>query len=188
MAYKNWKVAEPCPAGREALERAGGHPLVAAVLSARGICSVEQARAFLSVEKEPVCDGGQMKDMDRAVARVRLALDRGEAVAVYGDYDVDGITATCLLTEYLTGLGGQVIPYIPDRMEEGYGLNKEAVAALAQQGVKLIITVDCGITAVDEVAFAKELGVDVVVTDHHECKSILPDAVAVVDPHRPDCP
>ena len=188
MAYKNWKVAEPCPEGRAALERAGGHPLVAAVLSARGICGVEQARAFLSMEDAPVRDGGQMMDMDRAVARVRLALERGETVAVYGDYDVDGITATCLLTEYLTGLGGRVVPYIPDRMEEGYGLNKEAVAALAAQGVKLIVTVDCGITAVDEVAFAKELGVDVVVTDHHECKSVLPDAAAVVDPHRPDCP
>jgi len=188
MAYKNWKVAAPCPEGRAALERAGGHPLVAAVLSTRGICSVEQVRAFLSMENAPVCDGGQMKDMDRAVARVRLALDRGETMAVYGDYDVDGITATCLLTEYLTGLGGRVVPYIPDRLEEGYGLNKEAVAALAEQGVTLIITVDCGITAVDEVAFARELGVDVVITDHHECKPVLPDAAAVVDPHRPDCP
>ena len=188
MAYKNWKVAAPCPEGRAALEQAGGHPLVAAVLSARGICSVEQARAFLAMENAPVCDGGQMKDMDRAVARVRRALDRGETMAVYGDYDVDGITATCLLTEYLTGLGGRVIPYIPDRLEEGYGLNKEAVAALAEQGVTLIITVDCGITAVDEVNFARELGVDVVITDHHECKSVLPEAAAVVDPHRPDCP
>ncbi len=188
MAYKNWKVAAPDPEGRAALEREGVHPLVSAVLSARGIRSVEQARAFLSMHNEPVCDGGQMKDMDRAVARVQLALDRGETVAVYGDYDVDGITATCLLTEFLTGLGGRIIPYIPDRLEEGYGLNREAITALAQRGVTLIVTVDCGITAVDEVAWAKELGVDVVVTDHHECKAMLPDAAAVVDPHRPDCP
>ena len=188
MAYKSWKVAPPCPEGRNALVREGMHPLAAAVLSARGICSVAQAREFLFMQDSPVRDGAQMRDMDRAVARVRLALERGETVVVFGDYDVDGITATCLLTEFLTGCGGQIIPYIPDRMEEGYGLNREAVTTLAQRGVSLIITVDCGITAVDEVAYAKELGVDVVVTDHHECKATLPDASAVVDPHRPDCP
>ncbi len=188
MGYKNWRVATPDPEGRAALEREGVHPLAATVLSARGIRSVEQARIFLSMQDEPVCDGAQMKDMDRAVDRVRLALDRGETMAVYGDYDVDGITATCLLAEFLTGLEGRVVPYIPDRLEEGYGLNREAITALAEQGVTLIITVDCGITAVDEVVWAKELGVDVVVTDHHECKAMLPDAAAVVDPHRPDCP
>jgi len=188
MRYQNWRTARPNPEGRAALEREGVHPLVAAVLSARGLCSIEQARGFLMAGDDLLEDGRQMKDMDRAVARVRLALDRGETMAVYGDYDVDGITATCLLTEFLAGLGGRVIPYIPDRLEEGYGLNTEAVAALAARGVTLIITVDCGITAMDEVARAGELGVDVVVTDHHECKALLPAAAAVVDPHRPDCP
>ena len=188
MRYKVWKTAAPDPEGRAALEREGVHPLVAAVLSSRGLRSVEQARNFLMARDNPLCDGAQMKDMDRAVARVRLALERGEAMAVYGDYDVDGITATCLLTEFLAGLGGTVTPYIPDRLEEGYGLNRDAVAALAAKGVKLIITVDCGITAEDEVAYAAQLGVDVVVTDHHECKAVLPAAAAVVDPHRPDCP
>ena len=188
MRYKIWKTAAPDPEGRAALEREGVHPLVAAVLSSRGLRSVEQARNFLMARDNPLCDGAQMKDMDRAVARVRLALERGEAMAVYGDYDVDGITATCLLTEFLAGLGGTVTPYIPDRLEEGYGLNRDAVAALAAKGVKLIITVDCGITAEDEVAYAAQLGVDVVVTDHHECKAVLPAAAAVVDPHRPDCP
>ena len=129
-----------------------------------------------------------LKDMDRAVLRVTRALKRGETIAVYGDYDVDGITATCLLTDCLTRLGGRVRSYIPDRLEEGYGLNEEAVLHLAQQGVTLIITVDCGITAAREVEFARELGIDVVITDHHECKQAIPEAAAVVDPHRPDCP
>lgn len=121
-----------------------------------------------------------------AVRRVRRALETGETVAVYGDYDVDGITSTCLLTDCLSRMGGRILPYIPDRLEEGYGLNAEAVSALAAQGVTLIVTVDCGITAGAETAFAASLGVDVVVTDHHECKENLPPACAVVDPrpHR----
>ena len=188
MRYTNWRTARPDPEGRAALEREGVHPLVAAVLSARGMRSIEQARAFLLAGDDLLEDGNLMKDMDRAVARVKLALDRGETIAVYGDYDVDGITATCLLTAFLSGLGRHVIPYIPDRLEEGYGLNTDAIASLAAQGVTLIITVDCGITAVDEVDRAAELGIDVVITDHHECKSVLPRAAAVVDPHRPDCP
>jgi len=188
MRYQNWRTARPDPEGRVALEREGVHPLVAAVLSARGLRSMEQARSFLLAGDDLLEDALQMKDMDRAAARVQLALDRGETMAVYGDYDVDGITATCLLTEYLTGQGGHVIPYIPDRLEEGYGLNMDAVASLAARGVTLIITVDCGITAVEEVDRAGALGVDVVITDHHECKCVLPRAAAVVDPHRPDCP
>ena len=187
MRYKNWKIAPAAPEGRAALEREGVHPLVACVLSARGINSLEQAAPFLSAENTPLHAPEEMKDLTRAAERVRLALDRGEEIAVYGDYDVDGITATCLLTECLEGQGGKVYSYIPDRLEEGYGLNREAVRALAERGVTLIVTVDCGITAVDEVEYARSLGVDVVITDHHECKEELPAAVAVVDPHRPDC-
>ena len=126
--------------------------------------------------------------MDKAAARVRLALQRREHIAVFGDYDVDGITATCLLTEYLRSRGGHVTSYIPARLEEGYGLNPLAIDTLKKQGVELIVTVDCGITGVDETAYAATLGVDLVITDHHECKEQLPAAVAVVDPHRPDCP
>lgn len=188
MKYNHWKVASPCPQAQTELEAAGLPPLLAAVLSARGIQNRDQARLLLSPEQEPLLNPMEMRDMDRAVCRVRLALERREPVAVYGDYDVDGITSTCLLTEFLRNMGGQVIPYIPGRMEEGYGLNREAIAALAEQGVSLLITVDCGITAVDEVAYARTLGVDVVVTDHHACKQVLPAAAAVVDPHRPDCP
>ena len=187
MRYKIWTVAQPDLAGRARLEREGVHPLTAAVLSARGLASVEQARQYLSMADMPLLDSCLMRDMDRAVARVRQALNRGEKMAVYGDYDVDGITSTCLLTRFLTEQGGDVTAYIPDRLEEGYGLNRAAVSTLAEQGVKLIITVDCGITAVEEVLWAASLGVDVVVTDHHECKNILPAACAVVNPHRPDC-
>ena len=188
MRYKQWKIAHPSPAGRAQLERAGIPSLLACVLSARGVTEPEQAWKLLTPGEEPLLDPMLLKDMDRAVLRVTRALKRGETIAVYGDYDVDGITATCLLTDCLTRLGGRVRSYIPDRLEEGYGLNQEAVLHLAQQGVTLIITVDCGITAAREVEFARELGIDVVITDHHECKQAIPEAAAVVDPHRPDCP
>ena len=188
MRYKQWKIAHPCPEGRAQLERAGVPSLLAGVLSARGITQPERARQLLTPGKEPILDPMGMKDMDRAAARIRRALERREIIAVYGDYDVDGITATCLLTDCLTRLGGRVVPYIPDRLEEGYGLNREAVTLLARKNVGLIVTVDCGITAAQEVEYARSLGVDVVVTDHHECKQALPQAEAVVDPHRPDCP
>ena len=126
--------------------------------------------------------------MDKAAARVKQALSRREHIAVFGDYDVDGITATCLLTEYLRSKGGQVTSYIPARLEEGYGLNPIAIDTLKKQGVELIVTVDCGITANKEAALCRELGIDLVITDHHECKSELPQAAALVDPHRRDQP
>ncbi|NBI10819.1 single-stranded-DNA-specific exonuclease RecJ [Colidextribacter sp. OB.20] len=188
MKYKQWQVAAPCPEGQRALERAGYPPLLAGLLAARGITGPEEAGRLLSPGSEPIPDPLLMKDMDRAVRRVRQALDRGERIAVYGDYDVDGITSTCLLTQLLTARGGDVLPYIPSRLEEGYGLNREAVHTLAGQGVSLIITVDCGITAVEETALAASLGLDVVITDHHACKEELPAAAAVVNPRRPDCP
>ena len=188
MKYKQWQVAAPCPEGQLALERAGLPPLLAGLLAVRGVVSPEEARRLLSPKSEPIPDPMLLRDMDKAVARVRRALERGERIAVYGDYDVDGITATCLLTQFLSARGGAVIPYIPSRLGEGYGLNQEAVHALSQQGINLIITVDCGITAVEETALANSLGIDVVITDHHACKEELPPAAAVVDPHRPDCP
>ena len=188
MKYASWHMAPPCPEGRAALEEAGLPSLLAGVLAARGVTGPDQARRLLSPEGEPIPDPRLLKDMDRAAGRVRLALERGERICVYGDYDVDGITATTLLTQFLTGRGGRVLPYIPCRLEEGYGLNQEAVRALAREGVDLIITVDCGITAVEEAELARTLGMDVIITDHHTCKEALPAAQAVVDPHRPDCP
>lgn len=189
MKYQQWNLRRPGPAAaRRALEEAGLSPLCAQLLCARGLDTPDRAARFLSSGPERFHDPFLLKDMDKAVARIRRAVDGGELICVYGDYDVDGITATCLLTEALTGLGGQVVSYIPDRSEEGYGLNPGAVTRLADQGVKLIVTVDCGITAAPEVDFARSLGVDVVVTDHHHCKQRIPDAAAVVDPRRPDCP
>ncbi len=189
MRYQQWNVRHPgAPSARRALEQAGLSTLCATVLCARGLDTPDEARRFLSSGTERFHDPFLLRDMDRAVARIRQALDGRETIAVYGDYDVDGITATCLLTEALAQQGGQVVSYIPDRSEEGYGLNPGAVTHLAGQGVTLIVTVDCGITAAKEVEFARSLGIDVVVTDHHHCKDELPAAVAVVDPRRNDCP
>lgn len=187
MKYKQWKIGAPRAEDCRAMEASGIPPLAAAVLCARGIETPDKAWAFLNDREELLHDPFLLKDMDRAAVRLRRALEQGERIAVYGDYDVDGITSTCLLTHYLRARGASVTPYIPDRLEEGYGLNNEAVAQLKAQGVSLIVTVDCGITAVAETEFARSLGVDVVITDHHECKSVLPQACAVVDPHRSDC-
>jgi len=188
MKYQHWDLRRPAPAARRALEGAGLSPLCAAILSARGLDGPDKATKFLSCGPERFHDPFLLKDMDLAAERIRRAIDGHEPICVYGDYDVDGITATCLLTEALAALGGEVVSHIPDRSEEGYGLNPGAVARLAEQGVKLIVTVDCGITAVDEVELARSLGVDVVITDHHHCKDRLPAAAAVVDPRRQGCP
>lgn len=186
MKYKQWNI-KPLPEKVfDSLRNQGVPPLVAAVLCSRGLDTLEKAQTFLAYHTGLLCDPMGMKDMDKAISRIRQALDRKENIVVYGDYDVDGITSTCLLTHYLRAQGGNVTFYIPDRLEEGYGMNKDAVQALHDQGVSLIVTVDCGITACEEITFAKTLGIDVIVTDHHECKDSLPPALAVVDPHRRD--
>ena len=179
-------MGSPQAGSVNALVSGGYSPLTAMVLSARGIENARQAKEILDCDCT-LCDPFAMKDMARAVERVRQAIHKAERIAVFGDYDVDGITSTCLLYEYLRSEGADVITYIPGRMEEGYGLNTAAIHQLHAQGVQLIITVDCGITAVAEAELCKELGMGLVITDHHECKDRLPDADAVVDPHRPDC-
>ena len=185
MKYGIWNVSNPDANAVNALVSAGYSPLTAMILSARGMGDANAVRKHLSCDG-PLLDPFLMTDMDRAAGRVGLAMTRGEKIAVFGDYDVDGITSTCLLTDFLRRNGADCVSYIPGRLEEGYGLNPIAIRYLHQQGVQLIITVDCGITAVDEALMCKELGIDLVITDHHECKDRLPDAVAVVDPHRPD--
>ncbi len=187
MKYGFWNVAGYSPADAERLRRAGFSPLTAAVLCSRGHREPEEAAAFLSADA-PLPDPLALLDMDKAVRRVRQALADGERMAVFGDYDVDGITATCLLSQFLRDCGADCRTYIPCRTEEGYGLNRPAIDSLAAQGVTLILTVDCGITALEEADHCRALGVDLIVTDHHECKGQLPDAVAVVDPHRPGDP
>ena len=185
LKYGVWKTAVPGVDDVIALVRGGYAPLTAMVLAARGLGDKQSADRYLDCNA-PLLDPFLMTDMAKAADRVRLALEQGETVAVFGDYDVDGITATCLLTDYLRSKGSSCVPYIPGRLEEGYGLNPIAIRYLHSQGVSLIITVDCGITALEEAQMCAELGIDLVITDHHECKEQLPRAVAVVDPHRPD--
>ena len=186
LKYGTWKTVQPAPNAVNALVHGGYAPLAAMVLASRGMENKENADKYLDCECA-LCDPFLMTDMAMAVGRVALAMDRGEKIAVFGDYDVDGITSTCLLTDFLRKQGCDCVPYIPGRLEEGYGLNPIAIEYLHGLGVKLIITVDCGITAVEEAALCRQKGIDLVITDHHECKDTLPEAVAVVDPHRPDC-
>ena len=185
MKYGIWKVSQPEAGAVNALVGSGYAPLAAMVLASRGMEDDHQARAYLDCNA-PLLDPFLMTDMDKAAGRVGLAMSRGEKIAVFGDYDVDGITATCLLTDFLRRHGADAVSYIPGRLEEGYGLNPIAIHQLHDEGVKLIVTVDCGITAVSEAELCRKLGIDLVITDHHECKQTLPAAVAVVDPHRPD--
>ena len=188
MKFQKWHIAEPHPEAAARLTAAGYPCLVSAVLASRGIRTAEEAAAFLEHEQRLTYSPFLMADMDKAVARVQQALADHEKIAVFGDYDVDGITATCILVDYLQGRGADVLHYIPRRIEDGYGLSCDAIEGLYRKGARLLITVDCGITGVEEVDYARSLGMDVVVTDHHECKETLPRAAAVVDPHRPDCP
>ena len=187
MSYTDWKIPYSHTIVPPALTEAGYSPLIAAVLNVRGLGDPGVARDFLDCSDALMGDPLMMTDMPQAVMRIMKAIATGEKVAVYGDYDVDGITSTCMLTDYLRRRGLECEYYIPDRMEEGYGLNTSAIAALGERGVSLIITVDCGVTTVEEAAFAADLGIDMIVTDHHECREELPDVIAVVDPKRPDC-
>ena len=185
LKYGIWNVQKPQTNAVNALVSSGFPPLTAMILAARGMETAAEANEYLACDL-PLPSPFLMTDMDLAAGRVGLAMTNGEKIAVFGDYDVDGITATCLLTDFLRRHGADCVSYIPGRLEEGYGLNPIAIRQLHSEGVKLIITVDCGITAVEEAKLCQELGIDLVITDHHECKEVLPDAIAVVDPHRPD--
>ena len=159
--------------------------LVAQVLACRGLEGTDMA-AFLAAR--PTEDGPPMLDLDRAVERLRRALAARERIVVYGDYDVDGIAGSAVLVRAFRHLGTSVAAYIPNRYEEGYGLNATALRQLAQDGATVVVTVDCGVTAVKEAALARELGIDLIVTDHHHPPAELPDAYALVNPRRPGDP
>lgn len=159
---------------------------LASLIAAKGICELDAAKDYMDGSYELLHDPYLMPDMQVAVERIRAALSGREKILIYGDYDVDGVTSVALLLLYLRSVGGDASYYIPERINEGYGLNVAAIEKFKEQGVTLIITVDSGITATEEVAYAASLGVDVVITDHHACHEKLPDAVAVVNPHRPD--
>lgn len=172
---------------KEMSEDLGVSPLFAVLLYNRGYRTAEDARRFLRFEETDFHDPYLMKDMNAAVGRILDAVENKEKIYVYGDYDVDGVTSSSMLYLYLTSLGASVGIKIPKRDGEGYGVSATAIETIAADGATLIITVDTGITANAEVEFAKTLGVDFVVTDHHECHGEFPSAVAVVNPHRADC-
>jgi len=162
------------------------HPLLVQILYNRGITTPEQAETFLAPDAL-MGNPFQMRGMNEAVDRLRRAIRAGEIIAVYGDYDADGVTATALLAQTLQSLGARVMPYIPHRIDEGYGLNLDALWQLEEQGVRVVVTVDCGMRSLEEVAAGKRMGLDMIITDHHAPDDAPPDAFAVVNPKQPLC-
>lgn len=147
---------------------------------------IEDVDMFLNGTLDDLKDPYRMKDMDKFVKRVEEAIDKNEKICIYGDYDVDGITSITIMYKFLTSIGANVMYYLPDRLLEGYGLNKKALDNIKEEGAKLVITVDCGITAIDEVNYAKSIELDMCITDHHECAEVLPDAICIVNPKQKD--
>lgn len=187
MSRKKWITAHlDKELAAQVAENHSLDPFTALILVSRGITEYEDVEEFFESDFS-FCDPYLITDMDKAVERIEKAIDNFEKICVFGDYDADGVTATALMYSYLSSRGADVMYYIPDRVSEGYGMNCDAVDKLNEQGVKLIITVDNGISAINEIAYAKSLGIETVVTDHHQVGDALPDAVAVVDPHRQDC-
>jgi single-stranded-DNA-specific exonuclease len=182
---KRWQIA-PRVASSIIARFPNLHPLIVQVLYNRGITAPEQAEAFLAPDAL-MGNPFQMRGVNEAVERVRRAIRAGEAIAVYGDFDADGVTATALLVQVLRSLGARAKPYIPHRIDEGYGLNLDALQQLKDDGVRVVITVDCGVRSLDEVAFGTRLGLDMIITDHHAPTETLPDAFAVIDPKQPHC-
>ncbi len=186
MGMKRWKMPQIDQSEVQTVsQQCGESEYLCSLLLARGYHTPETISQFLSADGQ-LENPYALKDMDRAVQRIRRGIEEGEMMAIYGDYDADGVTATVVLFTYLESMGADVRYYIPTRDGEGYGLNKKAIDTIAKMGITLMITVDNGITAVEEIAYANSLGMDVVVTDHHRPKEQLPEAFAVVDPYRPD--
>ena len=189
---KNWILKSPdtnesLNKVKEISDELGINPIIAKLLYSRGYTDVASAKSFIYMESEMLSNPFLMKDMELGIKRVMSAIENGEKITIYGDYDVDGVTSVCTIYLYLKSKGADVEYYIPNRAGEGYGVSCAAIDSIGEGGTKLIITVDTGITANEEVEYAKSLGIDVIVTDHHECRSELPNAVAVINPHRPDC-
>src|SRR5512138_1753269 len=181
---KRWVVASPITLqADEALVKFPA--ILKQILFNRGLATDAEARAFLKAEPNPATDPFQLTGMAATVDRICYALENREPIAIYGDYDVDGVTATALLVQALGALGGNVRGYIPNRFDEGYGLNKEALDSLKADGVKLVITVDCGIRSPDEAAHARTIGLDLIISDHHHPDGEdLPSAFAVINPKQ----
>ncbi|MBN1995738.1 MAG: single-stranded-DNA-specific exonuclease RecJ [Anaerolineae bacterium] len=186
MQPKRWEVAPRAPAAHFA-KFPDLPPLIVQILYNRGFTDIAEINNFIAcrwAEDDPFT----LKGMAEAVERLRRAIKKQEPIAVYGDYDADGVTATALMMQVLTALGAKVQPYIPNRFDEGYGLNNEALAELAAQGVKVVLTVDCGIRSVPEVAYGRSLGLDIIITDHHTVGEAIPPALAAINPKQGDCP
>jgi len=187
MRYKNWEIGGFDRDTAVEFCRNGISPLVSVLLASRGIADIKDALMMIGDDPIPFYDPFLMKDMDKAVSRIKKALEAREHIAIYGDYDADGMTASVLLSLWLRSKGAHFEIYIPGRFDEGYGLNKAALDTLKSRGVELVVTVDCGITAIEEARHAEAIGLDLVITDHHECRGVLPEAYAIIDPKRPDC-
>jgi len=181
---KRWQIAPSLSPDADAALH-GYPPILRQILYNRGYASHEDARQFLEARMPFDTNPFQLTHVGKAVERIHVALKNNQRIAIYGDYDADGVTATALLTGYLKALGADVISYIPDRFTEGYGLNNQAISNLKENGVDLIITVDCGIRSLDEALHARSLAVDLIITDHHHPGDILPTATAVIDPKQP---
>ena len=187
IKFESWEVHGYNRDQAVDLVHKGFNPFVAVFLASRGVISDQQTSQLINCGLNKLHDPFLLADMDTAVARLKRAVQNRERVVVFGDYDVDGMTSSCIMSEFIRSLGLECEVYIPGRLDEGYGLNIPAIDSFAKKGITLIVTVDCGITAVEETIHAASLGIDIIITDHHECKDTLPPAVAVVDPKRRDC-
>lgn len=163
------------------------NPFAALLATSRGLLTDDDISSYFGNTPMELCNPFELPDMDKAVKRLETAIDKGESILIFGDYDADGVTATALLYSYLETRGANVQYYIPDRLTEGYGISEEAVGIIKDRNAKLIVTVDNGISAIQEAKLIAELGMELIVTDHHKPKDILPQAIAIVDPHRTDC-
>ena len=191
MVQKTWKILESDIALQKKLAtECGVTPITAQLLINRDINDPSKADRFLKADLSSLYDPYLLKDMDKAVKRIKRAISKGEKIMIYGDYDVDGISAVALLKRVLRDLGGHIVSYIPDRIEEGYGLNKDAVKTAHRRNISLLITVDCGISGREEVEYLSRLGITAIITDHHKIfeESFPSEAYAVINPLQKDCP
>ncbi len=187
---KKWQIYETNPEKQKQIEKIVKehqiNPLLATILVNRNICDSQELNVFLHPTRHDFYDPFLMPDMEKAIERIKIAIDQKENIIIYGDYDADGITSITVLQSFLKDIGVSANHYIPNRLEEGYGLNIPAIEGIAKKGYTLMITVDCGISAVKEIEYANGLGIETIITDHHEVAEELPKAIAVVDAKRKD--
>ncbi|HPQ69405.1 MAG TPA: single-stranded-DNA-specific exonuclease RecJ [bacterium] len=187
-SQKRWVFVEADPiVERRLMDELDVGPITARILAGRGLVEPAEVKRFFAPRLAELIDPDNMLGAPEAARRIADAIERGETVAVYGDYDADGVTSTALIVDFFRHLRHPIIPYIPDRFDQGYGLTAEPVVKLAERGAKLLITVDCGVNDYDAVAAANAAGMDVIITDHHELAGERPPALAILNPHQPEC-